>query len=131
ANVTIDEAQNIKNLQTKQSRAIRKLRGGHHIALTGTPIENRLSELWAIFDFIHKGYFGSFRKFSEEFIVPIERDDLEAEKRKLRARIQPFMMRRTKNDPELRLNLPEKLEQNEYVPLTTEQAALYESFVSE
>ncbi|PIC77154.1 ATP-dependent helicase [Sporosarcina sp. P19] len=131
ANVTIDEAQNIKNLQTKQSRAIRKLRGEHHIALTGTPIENRLSELWAIFDFIHKGYLGSFRKFSEEFIVPIERDDLEAEKRKLRARIQPFMMRRTKNDPELRLNLPEKLEQNEYVPLTPEQAALYESFVSE
>ena len=131
ANVSIDEAQNIKNLQTKQSRAIRKLRGGHHIALTGTPIENRLSELWAIFDFIHKGYLGSFRKFSEEFIVPIERDDLEAEKRKLRARIQPFMMRRTKNDPELRLNLPEKLEQNEYVPLTPEQAALYESFVSE
>ncbi|PIC99866.1 DEAD/DEAH box helicase [Sporosarcina sp. P29] len=131
ANVSIDEAQNIKNLQTKQSRAIRKLRGRHHIALTGTPIENRLSELWAIFDFIHKGYLGSFRKFSEEFIVPIERDDLEAEKRKLRARIQPFMMRRTKNDPELRLNLPEKLEQNEYVPLTPEQAALYESFVSE
>ncbi|ARD48816.1 DEAD/DEAH box helicase [Sporosarcina sp. P33] len=131
ANVTIDEAQNIKNLQTKQSRAIRKLRGVHHIALTGTPIENRLSELWAIFDFIHKGYLGSFRKFNEEFIVPIERDDLESEKKKLRARIQPFMMRRTKNDPELRLNLPEKLEQNEYVPLTTEQAALYESFVAE
>ncbi|AXI01167.1 ATP-dependent helicase [Sporosarcina sp. PTS2304] len=131
ASVTIDEAQNIKNLQTKQSRAIRKLRGIHHIALTGTPIENRLSELWAIFDFIHKGYLGSFRKFSEEFIVPIERDDLEAEKRKLRSRIQPFMMRRTKNDPALRLNLPEKLEQNEYVPLTTEQAALYESFVAE
>ncbi|WP_153720872.1 DEAD/DEAH box helicase [Sporosarcina cascadiensis] len=131
ASVAIDEAQNIKNLQTKQSRAIRKLHGVHHIALTGTPIENRLSELWAIFDFIHKGYLGSFRKFSEEFIVPIERDDLEAEKRKLRARIQPFMMRRTKNDPALRLNLPEKLEQNEYVPLTTEQAALYESFVDE
>ncbi|WP_153730394.1 DEAD/DEAH box helicase [Sporosarcina obsidiansis] len=131
ASVTIDEAQNIKNLQTKQSRAIRKLHGLHHIALTGTPIENRLAELWAIFDFIHKGYLGSFRKFSEEFIVPIERDDLEAEKRRLRARIQPFMMRRTKNDPALRLNLPEKLEQNEYCPLTTEQAALYESFVDE
>lgn len=131
ASVTIDEAQNIKNLQTKQSRAIRKLRGGHHIALTGTPIENRLAELWAIFDFIHKGYLGSFRKFSDDFIVPIERDELEAEKRKLRAKIQPFMMRRTKNDPALRLNLPEKLEQNEYVPLTAEQAALYESFVAE
>ena len=75
--ITLDEAQNIKNMQTKQSRVIRKFRGQHHIALTGTPIENRLSELWAIFDFIHKGYFGNFRKFTDDFIIPIERDDSE------------------------------------------------------
>ena len=131
ASITLDEAQNIKNMQTKQSRVIRKLRGKHHIALTGTPIENRLSELWAIFDFIHKGYFGSFGKFSENFIIPIERDDSEVDKRKLRAKIRPFLLRRTKNDPDLQLNLPKKLEQNEYVPLTTEQAALYESFLEE
>ncbi|MET3655359.1 DEAD/DEAH box helicase [Sporosarcina psychrophila] len=131
ASITLDEAQNIKNMQTKQSRVIRKLRGKHHIALTGTPIENRLSELWAIFDFIHKGYFGSFRKFTDNFIIPIERDDSEADKRKLRAKIRPFLLRRTKSDPDLQLNLPQKLEQNEYCPLTTEQAALYESFLEE
>ncbi|NYF23520.1 DEAD/DEAH box helicase [Sporosarcina sp. JAI121] len=131
ASITLDEAQNIKNMQTKQSRVIRKLRGKHHIALTGTPIENRLSELWAIFDFIHKGYFGSFRKFTDNYIIPIERDDSEADKRKLRAKIRPFLLRRTKSDPDLQLNLPKKLEQNEYCPLTTEQAALYESFLEE
>src|SRR5690606_16662702 len=95
ASITLDEAQNIKNMQTKQSRAIRKLHGQHHIALTGTPIENRLSELWAIFDFIHKGYFGGFRKFTDDYIIPIERDDSEAVKRKLRAKIRPFLLRRT------------------------------------
>lgn len=129
--ITLDEAQNIKNMQTKQSRAIRKLRGQHHIALTGTPIENRLSELWAIFDFIHKGYFGNFRAFTDNFIVPIERDNSEIIKQKLRAKIRPFLLRRTKSDPDLLLNLPNKLEQNEYCPLTTEQAALYESFLDE
>ena len=131
ASITLDEAQNIKNMQTKQSRVIRKLRGKHHIALTGTPIENRLSELWAIFDFIHRGYFGNFRKFTDNFIIPIERDDSEVDKRKLRAKISPFLLRRTKSDPDLQLNLPKKLEQNEYCPLTTEQAALYESFLEE
>lgn len=129
--ITLDEAQNIKNMQTKQSRAIRKLNGEHHIALTGTPIENRLSELWAIFDFIHRGYFGNFRSFTDDFIIPIERDDIESVKGKLRAKIRPFLLRRTKNDEDLQLNLPKKIEQNEYCPLTPEQAALYESFVDE
>lgn len=131
ASITLDEAQNIKNMQTKQSRAIRQLRGGHHIALTGTPIENRLAELWAIFDFIHRGYFGSFRKFTDDFIIPIERDDDERAKSRLRSKIHPFLLRRTKSDPDLQLNLPKKLEQNEYVPLTSEQAAIYESFIEE
>lgn len=131
ASVTLDEAQNIKNMHTKQSRAIRKLRGEHHLALTGTPVENRLSELWAIFDFIYKGYLGSFRKFQEAYIAPIERDDSEEHKRKLRAKIRPFLMRRTKQDPDLLLNLPDKQEQREYCPLTTEQAALYESLIQE
>ena len=131
ASITLDEAQNIKNMQTKQSRAIRKLRGAHHIALTGTPIENRLAELWAIFDFIHRGYFGGFRQFTDDFIIPIERDDDERTKSRLRSKIHPFLLRRTKSDPDLQLNLPKKLEQNEYVPLTGEQAALYESFIEE
>ncbi|MET3575435.1 DEAD/DEAH box helicase [Bhargavaea ullalensis] len=131
SSVTLDEAQNIKNMQTKQSRAIRKLHGRHHIALTGTPVENRLAELWAIFDFIHKGYLGRFSSFAEEFISPIEKEGSESRKQKLRAKIAPFLLRRTKSDPALMLNLPDKLEENEYVPLTEEQAALYESYIRE
>ncbi|KOP78000.1 helicase [Lysinibacillus sp. FJAT-14745] len=131
AAVVLDEAQNIKNMQTLQSRAIRKLLGAHHIALTGTPVENRLSELWAIFDFIHKGYLGSFGRFNEEFILPIERDESESHKQKLRAKIQPFLLRRTKRDPHLQLNLPDKQESHEYCPLTTEQASLYEGYILE
>ena len=131
ASVTLDEAQNIKNMHTKQSRAIRKLRGEHHLALTGTPVENRLSELWAIFDFIYKGYLGSFGKFQENYIAPIERDESENHKQKLRVKIRPFLLRRTKQDPDLLLNLPDKQEQREYCPLTTEQAALYESLIQE
>ncbi|MFC4410643.1 DEAD/DEAH box helicase [Chungangia koreensis] len=131
ASITLDEAQNIKNMHTKQSKAIRKLHGEHHIALTGTPVENRLSELWAIFDFVHHGYLGSYNKFVENFIGPIERDDSENHKRKLRNKIGPFLLRRSKTDPELLLNLPEKMEQLEFCPLTTEQAALYESFLAD
>ncbi|WP_010287014.1 DEAD/DEAH box helicase [Kurthia massiliensis] len=131
ANVTLDEAQNIKNMNTKQSKAIRRLRGEHHIALTGTPVENRLSELWAIFDFIYKGYLGSFSKFQEQYIAPIERDNSDEVKEQLRRKIQPFLLRRTKQDPDLRLNLPDKIEQREYCPLTEEQAVLYESFIQE
>lgn len=130
-NITLDEAQNIKNMHTKQSKAIRKLRGKHHIALTGTPVENRLSELWAIFDFIYRGYLGSFSRFQEEYIAPIERDDSESHKQRLRRKIQPFLLRRTKRDSALMLNLPDKLEQREYCPLTEEQAVLYESFIQE
>ncbi|MGE7842312.1 DEAD/DEAH box helicase [Lysinibacillus sp. NPDC093712] len=131
ATVVLDEAQNIKNMQTLQSRSIRKLQGSHHIALTGTPVENRLSELWAIFDFIHKGYLGSFGRFNEEFILPIERDESESHKQKLRAKIQPFLLRRTKRDPNLQLNLPDKQESHAYCALTAEQASLYEGYILE
>ncbi|RUL53193.1 DEAD/DEAH box helicase [Lysinibacillus antri] len=129
--VALDEAQNIKNMQTLQSRAIRKLVGKHHIALTGTPIENRLAELWAIFDFIHKGYLGSFGKFQEQFILPIERDESERHKQILRTKIRPFLLRRTKNDPDLMLNLPDKQETKEFCALTSEQAALYEGYIED
>ena len=129
SNITLDEAQNIKNMQTQQSRAIRRLSGSHHIALTGTPVENRLAELWAIFDFIHKGYFGSFSTFNDTYITPIERDDDEKKKDELRLKIAPFLLRRTKRDPKLLLNLPDKQEQYEYCPLSTEQAVLYESYI--
>ncbi|EIJ80359.1 putative ATP-binding SNF2 helicase or protein kinase [Bacillus methanolicus PB1] len=127
--IAIDEAQNIKNAQTKQSRAVRRLKGRHHIALTGTPMENRLTELWSIFDFTNHGYLGSAGQFQKRFVIPIEKDDRKDKIKELQALIRPFLLRRTKKDEEVALNLPDKLEQKEYCPLTAEQASLYEQLV--
>lgn len=129
--IIIDEAQNIKNAATKQSRSVRKLKGLHHIALTGTPMENRLSELWAIFDFINKGYLGSLKHFQDTFVTTIERDGQTEKIKDLQKFIQPFLLRRTKKDKEVALNLPDKIEQKEFVPLTSEQASLYEQLIKD
>ena len=129
SSISIDEAQNIKNAGTKQSKAVRRLRGGHHIALTGTPMENRLSELWSIFDFTNHGYLGSLGQFQKKFVIPIEKDEKKEKVNELQSLIRPFLMRRTKKDEEVALNLPDKQEQKEYCPLTTEQASLYEQLV--
>lgn len=129
SSIAIDEAQNIKNAQTKQSKAVRKLRGRHHIALTGTPMENRLSELWSIFDFTNHGYLGSLGQFQKKFVIPIEKDEKKEKVQQLQSLIRPFLLRRTKKDEEVALNLPDKLEQKEYCPLTAEQASLYEQLI--
>ncbi|MEH7224635.1 DEAD/DEAH box helicase [Bacillus sp. JJ1566] len=129
--ICLDEAQNIKNAQTKQSRAIRKLRGDHNIALTGTPMENRLTELWSIFDFINRGYLGSLAGFQKRFVSPIEKDHDGETIAQLQRLIKPFLLRRTKNDEAVALNLPDKLEQKEYCPLTVEQASIYEQLVKD
>lgn len=127
--IAIDEAQNIKNANTKQSRAVRKLKGRHHIALTGTPMENRLTELWSIFDFTNHGYLGSLGQFQKRFVLPIEKDGEKEKIEQLQSLIRPFLLRRTKKDQEVALNLPDKQEQKEYCPLTAEQASLYEQLV--
>ncbi len=127
--ICLDEAQNIKNAYTKQSLSIRKLQAGHRIALTGTPIENRLTELWSIFDFLNPGYLGSIREFTERFVRPIERDQDEDLVRQVQRLVQPFLLRRVKTDPQIQLDLPAKNEAKEYVPLTLEQGALYESII--
>jgi SNF2 family DNA or RNA helicase len=129
--ICLDEAQNIKNAHTKQSRAIRKLKGLHHIALTGTPMENRLTELWSIFDFINTGFLGSLHSFHKRFVLPIEKDRDPAIIGNLQQLIKPFLLRRTKRDEQVALNLPEKQEQKEYIPLTVEQASLYEQLVKD
>lgn len=129
SSIAIDEAQNIKNAQTKQSKAVRKLRGRHHIALTGTPMENRLSELWSIFDFTNHGYLGSLGQFQKKFVIPIEKDEKKEKVQQLQSLIRPFLLRRTKKDEEVALNLPDKQEQKEYCPLTPEQASLYEQLI--
>lgn len=129
--VVLDEAQNIKNAETKQSRAVRNLKGTHHIALTGTPIENRLMELWSIFDFLNHGYLGSKRAFANTFVKPIEGDNDEERLAMLRKLVSPFLLRRRKTDEAVSLSLPEKQEQKEYVQLTAEQAALYAQLVED
>ncbi|SFB04312.1 MULTISPECIES: DEAD/DEAH box helicase [unclassified Bacillus (in: firmicutes)] len=129
SSIAIDEAQNIKNAQTKQSRAVRRLKGRHAIALTGTPMENRLSELWSIFDFTNHGYLGSLGQFQKRFVIPIEKEEKKEKVQELQSLIRPFLLRRTKRDEEVALNLPDKQEQKEYCPLTAEQASLYEQLV--
>ncbi|WP_459501886.1 DEAD/DEAH box helicase [Bacillus sp. C1] len=129
--IILDEAQNIKNPQTKQSRAVRQLRANHKIALTGTPMENRLAELWSIFDFLNHGYLGSLGQFQRRFVSPIEKDRDEAKIQQVQRFISPFLLRRTKQDQTVSLNLPEKQEQKEYCPLTGEQASLYEQLVQD
>lgn len=127
----LDEAQNIKNAYTKQSQAIRKLEAGQRIALTGTPIENRLTELWSIFDYVNPGYLGTLTHFNRQYVGPIEKNGDGA--KELTGRVQrlirPFLLRRLKKDPAIQLDLPDKYEGKAYVRLTTEQGALYENVV--
>ena len=129
--VALDEAQNIKNPAAKQSMAVRALRSDQRVALTGTPLENRLTELWSIVDFLNQGYLGSAGDFRRRFAVPIERfADQECAER-LRRLIRPVILRRLKSDPGILDELPEKLEMTVYCNLTREQAALYQSIVQE
>ena len=127
--IGIDEAQNIKNADTKQSAAVRSFPARHRVALTGTPIENRLSELWSIYDFINPGYLGSLRAFNLRFIQAIEKTK-RARTADLQKLIKPFMLRRKKKDPAIQLDLPDKNEMKTYIHLTAEQGALYDQTVS-
>lgn len=129
--IILDEAQNIKNSFTKQSRSIRRLSGRHKIALTGTPVENRLLELWAIFDFLNPGYLGGETAFRKRFVIPVERERDNGKLQQLQSLVRPFLLRRTKQDPHVQLNLPDKQEIKEYVHLTAEQASLYERIIQD
>ncbi|MGG4036174.1 DEAD/DEAH box helicase [Paenibacillus cisolokensis] len=127
----LDEAQNIKNVYTKQSAAIRKLQAGHRVALTGTPMENRLTELWSICDFLNPGYLGSLAEFRKALVQPIERTRDAELIAGLQRWVKPIMLRRVKNDSAIQLSLPEKHEAKTYVSLTAEQGAVYENIVSD
>jgi len=129
--VVLDEAQKIKNYYTKQSQAIRKLKANYRVVLTGTPVENRLSELWSIMEFLNPGYLGSATVFHKKFALPIERyNDREAGIR-LKSIVQPFILRRLKSDPKIIKDLPEKIEIKIYCNLTKEQATLYKAVVKD
>lgn len=129
--IVLDEAQNIKNPGAKQTQAIKRLKAGQMIALTGTPVENRLSELWSIMEFLNSGYLGSARSFRTNFAIPIEKYRDKGRAEVLRRIIQPFVLRRMKTDPTVIQDLPEKMELNVYHNLTNEQASLYEAVVDE
>lgn len=122
----IDEAQNIKNPDTAQSKAVRGIPATMHVALSGTPVENRLSEFWSIMDFANKGYLDTLKSFKETFANPIQLYNDEACAARFRKVTAPFMMRRMKTDKSIIADLPDKIELDDYAPLKTEQAALYQ-----
>ncbi|MBK7410147.1 MAG: DEAD/DEAH box helicase [Saprospirales bacterium] len=125
--VVVDEAQNIKNPKTEQTKAIKKIEAPVRIAMSGTPVENRLSEYWSIMDFTNKGYLGNLNHFKEEFARPIEVDRDHRQLERFRRVTEPFILRRLKSDKSIIPDLPDKIEQNQYCQLTSEQTALYQS----
>ena len=124
--VIIDEAQNIKNAGTAQSKAVRSIPAKLHIAMSGTPVENRLSEFWSIMDFANRGYLGSAAGFKTEFANPIQRVGDQKVAESFRRITAPFLLRRLKSDKSIISDLPDKIEQNELALLTERQAALYQ-----
>ena len=129
--VVLDEAQAIKNSLSRTAKAARRLRAGHRVALTGTPVENRLAELWSIMDFLNPGILGSSEMFRARYAIPVERHGATEPAERLRAITRPYVLRRLKTDPSIIDDLPEKLEMKEYCQLTVEQAALYQSVVDD
>ena len=129
--LVLDEAQNIKNPSTLQARAVRSLPAGYRFALTGTPIENRLSELWSIVDFLNPGYLGSLNGFRQRFVTPIERWQDPERTTQLKRLVEPLILRRVKTDPSIIQDLPDKLEMKVYCTLSAEQATLYQAVVDD
>ena len=127
--LAIDEAQNIKNTATEQTKAIKKLKTERVVAMSGTPVENRLSEYWSIFDFVNKGYLGSLNKFTDEYIKPIEMDRSQEHLERFKKVTAPFILRRVKTDKSIISDLPDKVENDQICHLTAEQSALYQNVV--
>ena len=126
--VILDEAQAIKNPGTKQTREIKKLQAQMRIAMTGTPIENDLTNLWSLFDFIDHGLLGTSKEF-HEFTKGLEENPQEYAK--LKSMITPFMLRRVKTDKTVIADLPEKVEMTDFAQLTRKQTILYRKVVSD
>lgn len=143
SDLILDEAQNIKNPSAKQTQAVRRLTGqtrAHpgigpaqpfRVALTGTPVENRLLELWSIMEFLNPGYLGKREQFRQQFVLPVERYNDEFAAADLRRMVQPFLLRRLKTDPTIISDLPEKNEMVVYCSLTKEQETLYTRVIEE
>jgi uncharacterized Zn finger protein/ERCC4-related helicase len=122
----IDEAQNIKNINTEQTKAVKSIGASNFIALSGTPVENRLSELWSIMDYSNRGLLGNLKDFAETFSNPIEQFNNVEVADKLKKVTAPFLMRRLKSDKSIISDLPDKIEMDCFSSLANEQASLYE-----
>jgi superfamily II DNA or RNA helicase len=129
--IILDEAQNIKNPETRQSRAARSLTADYRIALTGTPVENSVGELWSIMDFLNPGFLGNHAEFKRRFLVPIQKRADPAAALDLKKLTGPFILRRLKTDSSVVQDLPEKMEMKVFCNLTPEQASLYRGVVEE
>jgi SNF2 family DNA or RNA helicase len=131
AGVILDEAQNIKNPQTKQAQAARAIMGEFRIALTGTPVENHVGDLWSILEFLNPGWLGTNGEFRKNFFVPIQAQQDADAAGQLKRLTGPFILRRLKTDRAIIADLPDKLEMKVYCNLTREQATLYAAVVEE
>lgn len=129
--ICLDEAQHIKDVQTKRSNIIRSLNCEGKVALSGTPIENRLMELWSLVEFLNPKFLGTEAVFKQLYVQPIEREHNQEKTQQLQQLIQPFILRRTKRDEKIKGDLPEKIEQKQYCSLTDEQEELYKKLVHE
>ncbi len=129
--IVLDEAQNIKNPNAAQTKAILKLQAQHRWVLTGTPVENRLQDLWSLFHFLHPGYLGRRTEFRKRFEVPIQRENDPLRMSVLKRLVEPFILRRLKTDKRIIRDLPEKVENRQYCQLSKEQASLYEAVVED
>ena len=129
--IVLDEAQQIKNSAARTTQSVRSIPAERRIAMTGTPVENRLSELWSIMEFLNPGILGSERSFRERFADPIERGGDDEMATKLRQITGPFVLRRLKTDRTIIADLPEKIEMKEFCNLTREQVTLYQAVVDD
>lgn len=129
--IILDEAQNVKNPETRQSKAARALQTGTRIALTGTPVENTVGDLWSIMEFLNPGYLGTQAEFKRNFFIPIQANQEPEAVARLKQLTGPFILRRLKTDRSIITDLPEKQEMKVFCTLTKEQASLYAAVVND
>ncbi len=131
AGVILDEAQNIKNPDTRQARAVRSLTAGCRMVLTGTPVENHVGDLWSIMEFLNPGLLGTPAEFKRRFFIPIQANRDKEAAATLKRLTGPFILRRLKTDPSVITDLPTKMEMKVWCTITREQATLYKAVVDE
>jgi SNF2 family DNA or RNA helicase len=131
AGLILDEAQNIKNPETKQAQAARAIQADYRCALTGTPVENHVGDLWSVMEYLNPGFLGTRAEFKRRFFVPIQAQHDEDAARRLKKLTEPFILRRLKTDKSIIADLPDKLEMKVFCTLTREQASLYAAVVKD